>query len=273
MKPQQKQLRRFRRGRINPRQELRRQSRIRNNLEKSFYKRLTSLLFKFINTKAFLYREYGQYEVEVASRDLQEELTPTITQHYRRVFRTIVNSNNDVNRLDKKEDEVFVFDRNVDIEAWIEEYYKSRELVLSGISANMARRVEKIIRQGREEGLTLREIAANISTKLRPISRARAATIARTETHNAAGFAHHKYYKQVATDYGSKMLKRWGATNDLRTRSAHSIANGQIREIDEDFDVDGLPMAHTGDPRGGARNNINCRCVIIYVDEQDVVLD
>ena len=39
------------------------------------------------------------------------------------------------------------------------------------------------------------------------------------------------------------------------------------------IEVDGLPMAHTGDPRGGARNNINCRCVIIYVDEQDVVLD
>ena len=271
MKPQQKQLRRFRRGRINPRQELRRQSRIRNNLEKSFYKRLTSLLFKFINTKAFLYREYGQYEVDVASRDLQEELTPTITQHYRRVFRTIVNSNNDVNRLDKKEDEVFVFDRNVDIEAWIEEYYKSRELVLSGISANMARRVEKIIQQGREEGLTLREIAANISTKLRPISRARAATIARTETPNAAGFAHHKYYKKVESDYGGIIVKKWMATNDGRTRSHHAAANGQTRMMDEDFDIGGAPMAHTGDSRGGARNVINCRCVIIYADQQDIV--
>ena len=145
MKPQRKQLRRFRRGRINPRLEIRRQSRIRNSLEKSFYRRLTSLLFKFVNTKAYLYKEYAIYEPDVASRDLQEELTPTITQHYRRVFRTIINSNNDVNKLDRKEEEVFIFDRNVDIEAWVEEYYKNRTLVLSGISNNMARRVEKII--------------------------------------------------------------------------------------------------------------------------------
>jgi len=30
-------------------------------------------------------------------------------------------------------------------------------------------------------------------------------------------------------------------------------------------------MMHTGDPDGGAKNNVNCRCVIIYVDELDVV--
>jgi uncharacterized protein with gpF-like domain len=134
-------------------------------------------------------------------------------------------------------------------------------------------RVNKIIKDGREEGLTLVQIAQNIERQVRPITRVRAATIARTETHNAAGFAHHRYYEQVASDYGSNLVKRWAATNDPRTRSAHSIANGQIRQMEEDFEVDGQPMAHTGDPRGGARNNINCRCVIIYVDEQDVVLD
>ena len=271
MKPQRKQLRRFRRGRINPRLEIRRQSRIRNSLEKSFYRRLTSLLFKFVNTKAYLYKEFAIYEPDVASRDLQEELTPTITQHYRRVFRTIINSNNDVNKLDRKEEEVFIFDRNVDIEAWVEEYYKNRTLVLSGISNNMARRVEKIIQQGREEGLTIGEIAENISSKLRPIARARAATIARTETHNAAGFAHHKYYKKVESDYGGRIIKMWGATNDLRTRTTHLEANGQKREMDEPFEVGGVSMQHTGDPDGGPANTINCRCVIIYADEQDIV--
>jgi len=32
-------------------------------------------------------------------------------------------------------------------------------------------------------------------------------------------------------------------------------------------------MGYAGDPRGGAKNVINCRCVIIYADEQDIVLD
>ena len=69
------------------------------------------------------------------------------------------------------------------------------------------------------------------------------------------------------------LKKRWGATNDLRTRSAHTLANGQVRDMDEPFEVGGEKMMHTGDPNGKAKNNINCRCVIIYVDEQDVVQD
>ena len=69
------------------------------------------------------------------------------------------------------------------------------------------------------------------------------------------------------------MIKRWASTNDGRTRSHHSAANGQQRPMNEDFIVGGAPMAYAGDPKGGARNVINCRCVIIYADEQDVVLD
>jgi hypothetical protein len=273
MIPNKKQFSRFRRGRISAQKEIRKQLRIRNNLEKTFFKRLTSLFGRFVNTRAYLYREFGEYELGIATRDLQAELYPVMQSHYRRIFRTIYDENNKANTLDELKEDALVFGRNVDLEPIIEEYFRTRELVLANISSNISKRVEKIIIDGRSEGLTLTEIARNIEKKVRPITRARAATIARTETHNAAGFAHHKYYKQVATEYGSKMLKRWGATNDGRTRSAHTIANGQIREMDEDFEVGGLPMAHTGDPKGGARNNINCRCVIIYVDEQDVVSD
>ncbi len=269
----QKQFSRFRRGRVSLRRELRKQLRIRNNLEKDSFRKLTSLFGRFVNTKAFLYKEFGEFDLGIATRDLQAELYPVMQSHYRKVFRNIYDENNTTNTLEELKEDVLVFGRNVDLEPIIEEFFRTRELILSGITSNISRRIEKIIIDGRSEGLTLTEIARNIEKKVRPITRTRAATIARTETHNAAGFAHHKYYKQVATDYGSKMLKRWGATNDPRTRSAHSLANGQIREMDEDFDVGGLPMAHTGDPRGGARNNINCRCVIIYVDEQDVVSD
>ena len=41
--------------------------------------------------------------------------------------------------------------------------------------------------------------------------------------------------------------------------------------MDDDFVVGGLPMAYAGDARGGAKNVINCRCVIIYADENDIV--
>ena len=57
MIPQKKQLSRFRRGRVSVQREVRKQLRIRNNLERAFVRRLTSLFGRFINTKAYLYRE------------------------------------------------------------------------------------------------------------------------------------------------------------------------------------------------------------------------
>jgi uncharacterized protein with gpF-like domain len=86
-------------------------------------------------------------------------------------------------------------------------------------------------------------------------------------------YANHAYHKKVKDDYGVKMLKQWVSAGDLRTRSAHASANGQVVDMDEDFIVGGVPMAYAGDPKGGAKNVINCRCAIIYVDEEDVVLE
>jgi len=67
------------------------------------------------------------------------------------------------------------------------------------------------------------------------------------------------------------MLKRWVSTNDERTRSSHAIANGQTVDMSENFIVGGSEMGFAGDSKGGAKNVINCRCVIVYADEQDIV--
>ena len=68
------------------------------------------------------------------------------------------------------------------------------------------------------------------------------------------------------------MKKMWRATSDPRTRSAHNEANGQVVDMDEKFIVGGMEMEHAGDPAGGAKNNVNCRCVIIYADARDIVV-
>ena len=67
------------------------------------------------------------------------------------------------------------------------------------------------------------------------------------------------------------MLKKWVATNDERTRSNHVQANGQTVDMSEDFIVGGVQMGFAGDSKGGAKNVINCRCVIVYADERDMV--
>ena len=269
---QEKQLSRFRRGRVSAQRELRKQRRIRDNLERQLFTRLTSLFGKFINTRAFIYREFGQFDIGISARDLELELVPVIQRHYRRVFVTLYRENNRTNTLEAKDD-VVIFGRNKDLEPFLEEYFRERQLILAGISANIAKRIDRVIRRGRRVGLTLPEIAANIE-KVRALARPRAATIARTETHNAAGFAQHRYYKEVEKDYGSKLKKKWVATNDPRTRDAHSLMNlEEPINMDETFIVGGKRMQHTGDPKGGPENNVNCRCIILYVDEQDVVLD
>lgn len=67
---------------------------------------------------------------------------------------------------------------------------------------------------------------------------------------------------QKAIDAGADVVKQWDATLDRRTRPAHARADGQIREMDEDFDVwnEKLPAPGIG---GSARNVINCRCVML----------
>jgi hypothetical protein len=87
------------------------------------------------------------------------------------------------------------------------------------------------------------------------------------------GFSQHEYHKKVGDSYGVGMIKEWVATSDTRTRTSHMIANGTKVSMDEDFTVGGSPMKYAGDPRGGASNVINCRCVIVYVDAEDALED
>ena len=270
MKPLANSFNNFRQGRINSRAEARKQLVFRNNLEKRFFRQLTSLFNKFVNTNLYLYSEFGQYEPSLAEQRLNEEFMPLMLAHYKRTFKAMYNFDED-RVQSRKADDTFVFGRSVDFENVVNQYFASRQLILTGISAKMASRISNLIEQGRADDLTLSQIAKLVSVKFKAISRSRAALIARTETHNAASFANHSYHATVQEDLGMKMMKKWVATSDGRTRPAHAFANGQTVDMDDDFIVGGIRMDYAGDPKGGAANVINCRCVIIYADEQDII--
>ena len=271
MQLNRKEFNSFRQGRVSALRESRKQMILRNNLEKRFYRTLNTLFRKFLNTQLYLYKEFGLYESQIAQQRLNEDFMPLIMSHYKRVFKAIYKNNEDNYMMDRKAEEAFVFGRSVDFEAVVNQYFNTRQLILTGISARMATRISKLIEVGRADNLTLPQIAKLVSDKFLIISRSRAALIARTETHNAASFANNAYHKTVEQDLGVKMLKKWVATNDARTRSTHSAANGQVVDMSEDFIVGGVPMGYAGDSKGGAANVINCRCVIIYADERDMV--
>lgn len=89
----------------------------------------------------------------------------------------------------------------------------------------------------------------------------RAATIARTEAHNAGMFATQGVAEQIASDTGAVLRKEWVAVTDERTRVSHAEADGQIVDLRDAFRVGGESLDYPSDPSGSPENIINCRCV------------
>jgi hypothetical protein len=265
-----KELYRPRSRRINTNAELRKTTLLRNNLSRTFNRKLITTFNSFAREETDALDNSQSFVIEKAQRNLNNKITPLFESEYRKVFAIVYRNNEKKYKRDKKQDGT-VFGRNVYLDPVIKKFLENRSRIFSGITIQMSRRLRDIIAQEFESGQTLPQITSAIRKEFGFFSRRRANLIARTETHTALGFANHDYHKNFQADTGITMLKRWRATNDARTRSFHSEANGQTVPMDEKFTVGGAEMDYVGDPAGGAKNVINCRCVVIYVDEQDVV--
>jgi SPP1 gp7 family putative phage head morphogenesis protein len=119
--------------------------------------------------------------------------------------------------------------------------------------------VKGSIDKGIADGLSEVEIAKDIKSNFVGDSAAnRARTIARTEVHNAASYG----MQSGAEDTGLNLTREWVAVSDERTREDHADADGQVRGMDEPFDVGGEDLDYPGD--GSPENSINCRCTVAY---------
>jgi hypothetical protein len=128
--------------------------------------------------------------------------------------------------------------------------------------------VTSAIQSGFDDGLGTAEIARNIR-KVSSLTPYRAATVARTETHDAATYGSIQTVRQAEEDLGVKMLKAWLPTTDDRTREDHAaMANEPAIPLNELFSVGGVLMDRPGDPSAPAEQVINCRCALIYEEAQ-----
>ena len=128
------------------------------------------------------------------------------------------------------------------------------------------------ISRGISTGLGYGDMARNISLHGRiPLNRAM--VIARTESHRiqcqATSDAQYK-----AKEKGADVLKQWDAALDGATRPNHRKLDGQIRELDEPFEVAGMKAMFPGD-FGKASEDCNCRCAILQrarwaLDEEEL---
>ena len=115
--------------------------------------------------------------------------------------------------------------------------------------------------RGIANGLTWVEMAAHIAHGMNsPFHKAmnKAMRIARTEGHRIQNRAQMDTLNK-AKENGADVVKQWNSTLDDRTRETHKILDGQIREIEDYFEVNGHKAKYPGG-FGVASEDIHCRC-------------
>lgn len=128
------------------------------------------------------------------------------------------------------------------------------------------------ISRGISTGMMFSEISRNIAGYA-GISRNKAMRIARTEGHRIQCKATmDACYK--AKEKGADVVKQWDASLDGKTRPTHRKLDGQIRELEEEFEVSGYKAMMPGG-FNKASEDINCRCALLQrakwaLDEEEL---
>ena len=68
--------------------------------------------------------------------------------------------------------------------------------------------------------------------------------------------------QQKAKARGANIMKEWSCLFDSKTRHSHRELDGQVKEIDEYFEVNGVKTLAPC-KFGKAAEDINCRCVLL----------
>lgn len=124
----------------------------------------------------------------------------------------------------------------------------------------LSRQIAGEISRGISNAAMYSEIARNIAGYA-GISKNKAMRIARTEAHRiqckATADAQWK-----AKEKGADVVKQWDASLDDKTRDTHRQLDGQIRELDEVFEVQGKTAMMPGG-FGDPAEDCNCRCALL----------
>jgi hypothetical protein len=244
--------------RINANKEFREQTRLRKSFERKLRSQMIVYFGKLYDKVADSYEKEESYNQ--VFKETQDNLYRILNSHYRVVIRKF--GERQLRIMEKRDifEEIYQdYVKQVGATRVVGIQNSTRSIIRRVINANVGEGVEVVGKKIRDQGKPFNSF-----------NRYRSNTIARTETHNAASFANHKVVESLNIP---DTQKRWTTTLDPRSRATHVQANGQTVPMDEDFTVGGRPMAYPGDPRGGASNVINCRCVLIYVTPEDVVTD
>lgn len=251
--------------RINKRKEYKEQLRLFITLSNNVRRKIRKHFKDYGDLAESLFDDIGEVPNEYYD-DYYNDMLTILSASAREVIITMGNRLHRT-RISKKSDE---------IDPVIVDYVGTQTAQnVRNITETTRKDIQKQISLGLETGLSNPQISKNIR-KSTGFSAKRATLIARTETHQAMNYGNQSVAKRLGL---KKPVKEWASALDERARSWHVNMNGVQVGIDEPFKIM-TPVAgggvvekelqYAGDANGGATNVINCRCFVIYYDEEDL---
>lgn len=135
---------------------------------------------------------------------------------------------------------------------------------LKGNAGKMKKNLNRVLMQGFGKGLSTQKMARQISD-IGGAGYRRAMNIARTEAGRVTGVTRQQSQNH-AKELGVYTKKEWISTLDGKTRHNHRELDGQVREVDEYFEINGR-RALQPHMFGVASEDVNCRCISISIIE------
>jgi len=132
----------------------------------------------------------------------------------------------------------------------------------SEIYGTNTKRISKIVEQGLINGLSVDEIADQISTSA-TFNPSRARLIARTEATRSVNGASIAAYQEAAMD-GINVQKRWLTAQDDKVRPEHQELDGQTVAVSDLFTAGAYSIEGPGQ-FGEADQDCNCRCTVLPI--------
>lgn len=124
----------------------------------------------------------------------------------------------------------------------------------------LKKRIANNISRGIATADSYENIARNISNASN-VGFNKAMRIARTEGHRIHSNSAHDA-QLAAKDAGADIVKQWNSTLDGKTRPHHRQLDGQLREVEEPFEMGGMKAMYPSD-FGRPEEDINCRCALM----------
>jgi hypothetical protein len=164
------------------------------------------------------------------------------------------------------------------IQAWTHVHIKDKVREVWSTSVDYYKKsVRTATDQALEEGLGVEQTAKRIqdivNENMGNINRWRARRIAQTELIGARNHGAHDSMIQAKAD-GARILKRWNTVPGAKNERHNLVPglDGQLREVEKPFNVQGEALMYPVDPRGSAENTINCRCFISAVEDTGQII-